>query len=369
MLKQLGSEFTLDDIKERLKEVDAVAKQSFLDNHNQAIKADEVPLKDVKENLLELESFLSERPSPAITPWEDIPDVKREWLIPALLPSHTVTLLSGQGGAGKSWLTLQMVCQIACGHTEAWLNPDYSGIPEQDARNIVLATYEDEPAEIKRRLHALASGMQWIYDAMTAIQKHVHIVDMRGIGSVWGPGVGNHIANTGDLLPAGEDLRRICEQVDADLLVLDPLSGAFGGNENDRTAVYDFVSDCRAWGDDARCATLLIGHLPKGKEASLSGFSGSTAWEASVRSLFMLSKKEFKGEEGKEREYWALEHTKSNYAPLQDEVPLSKQSAGWWTQASSEDEAAEAMEDYQAGFDNRQENTHDETGIDDTRFV
>ena len=34
---------------------------------------------------------------------------------------------------------------------------------------------------------------------------------MRGIGSVWGPGMGKHIQNTGDLLSAGEDLRAICE--------------------------------------------------------------------------------------------------------------------------------------------------------------
>lgn len=188
---------------------------------------------------------------------------------------------------------------------------------------------------------------------MTAIQKHVHIVDMRGIGSVWGPGIGNHIANTGDLLPAGEDLRRICESVDASLLVLDPLSGAFGGNENDRTAVYDFVSDCRAWGDAAQCATLMIGHLPKGKEGKEAGFSGSTAWEASVRSLLNLSKNKLTDKSGTDQsgkesdEYWALDHMKSNYALLQPEVPLSKQSAGWWTQAGSKEEANDALEAYE----------------------
>ena len=53
----------------------------------------------------------------------------------------------------------------------------------------------------------------------------------------WGPGMGKHIANTGDLLFAGEAIRTICEERNAKLLVMDPLSGAFGGNENDRTAV------------------------------------------------------------------------------------------------------------------------------------
>ena len=90
--------------------------------------------------------------------------------------------------------------------------------------------------------------------------------------------MGKHIANTGDLLSAGEDLRAICEEKEARLLVLDPLSGAFGGNENDRTAVYDFVSSFRGWGDTAKCAMLVIGHLPKSKEGKEAGFSGTTAW-------------------------------------------------------------------------------------------
>ena len=70
--------------------------------------------------------------------------------------------------------------------------------------------------------------MTWIKDSMDTIKQHLHIVDMRGVGSVWGPGLGKHIANTGDLLPAGEDLRKICKKKEARLLVIDPVSGAFG---------------------------------------------------------------------------------------------------------------------------------------------
>lgn len=322
-----------------------------------------------------LEGFQNERPRPQIVQWADIPDVQREWLIPSWLPANTVTMFTGEGGAGKSWLTLQAVCQIACGLRDAFLNPDFEKVADITARrNVVFATYEDEPAEIKRRLQALASRMTWIANSLTTIEQHLHIVDMRGIGSVWGPGLGNHIQNTGDLLAAGEDLRKICEDEEAQLLVIDPLSGAFGGNENDRTAVYDFVSSFRGWGDIAKCAMLVIGHLPKSQEGKASGFSGSTAWEASARSMWMLSKKSFTEGEGNDKEnkhYWALEHTKSNYAPLQSMIPLIKCKSGWWKQAKGRQDAALAFDAYQQGIAYTQsdaEDTHDDADIDDIRF-
>ena len=278
-----------------------------------------------------LNDFQSERPRPQIVQWEEIPDVKREWLIPSWLPANTVTMFTGEGGAGKSWLTLQAVCQIVLGYNSAYLDPDFKREADRlPFRNVIFATYEDEPAEIKRRLGVLANGMPWIFNALSIIKQHLHIVDMRGIGSVWGPGLGQHIANTGDLLSAGDDLRGICEEKEARLLVMDPLSGAFGGNENDRTAVYDFVSSFRGWGDMAKCAMLVIGHLPKSQEGKAAGFSGSTAWEASARSMWMLSKKSFTEGEGKDKEtkhYWALEHTKGNYAPIQSTTPLIKEKA------------------------------------------
>ena len=286
------------------------------------------------------------------------------------MPENTVTMFTGDGGAGKSWLTLQAVCQVCCGFRDAYLDPDFGKVADFTARrDVVFATYEDEPAEIKRRLKTLADEMPWIEDSLTTIYLHLHIVDMRGIGSVWGPGMGKHIANTGDLLSAGEDLRAICEEKEARLLVLDPLSGAFGGNENDRTAVYDFVSSFRGWGDTAKCAMLVIGHLPKSKEGKEAGFSGSTAWEASARSMWKLSKKGTAKEESKDDEapevegqqYWTLEHTKSNYAAIQPPVYLAKQKQGWFSQAADREDAAKAFEDYQQGVDhNRQEDTRND---------
>ena len=295
-------------------------------------------------------------------PWDEIKETDRQWLIPNWLPANTVTMFTGQGGAGKSWLTLQVICEIASRASGgAWGKPnaeiqnpsEYDDSTENDPKHIVFATYEDEPAEIKRRLNALTSAFGWVADQRAVIQEHLHIVDMRGIGSVWGPGLEKHISVTGELLPAGEELRKVCEDKNARLLILDPLSGAFGGNENDRTAVYDFVSAFRGWGDEQNCAMLIVGHLPKSSEGRSSGFSGSTAWEASVRSMWMLSKAGNKGNKGEEDEYYyTLQHTKSNYARLQEEIPLIKSNHGWWEEAEDVEDAKDAYREYhQAGGD------------------
>ena len=56
----------------------------------------------------------------------------------------------GEGGAGKSWLTLQAVCQVCCGFRDAYLDPGFKKEADFIARrDVVFATYEDEPAEIQ----------------------------------------------------------------------------------------------------------------------------------------------------------------------------------------------------------------------------
>ena len=207
-LDEIERETWLHDREEEAKQLHLDLEKPLPDNpemRKQALSNRE----EIFDNLRVLNNKLSPQPTPAIVQWEDIPDIeRREWLIDQWLPSNTVTMFTGEGGAGKSWLILQAVCQVCCGFRDAYLDPDFKKVADFTARReVVFATYEDEPAEIKRRLQALASGMPWIADAMDTIKRQLHIVDMRGIGSVWGPGMGKHIQNTGDLLAAGEDLR------------------------------------------------------------------------------------------------------------------------------------------------------------------
>ena len=51
--------------------------------------------------------------------WQDQPIPERRWLVDDLIPLHNVTLVSGDGGIGKSLLTLQLM--VACALGKRWL--------------------------------------------------------------------------------------------------------------------------------------------------------------------------------------------------------------------------------------------------------
>jgi predicted ATP-dependent serine protease len=58
---------------------------------------------------------------------KDKPVKQREWLVHGLIPQKTVTLLGGDGGTGKSLLTLQLAVAVAIGG--GWIGKGVSGGP------------------------------------------------------------------------------------------------------------------------------------------------------------------------------------------------------------------------------------------------
>ena len=71
----------------------------------ESLKQEEDPAKilDTFGAIREYNDFIDqpERHRPKIVQWDDIPKVKREWLIHNWMPANTVTMFTGEGGAGK----------------------------------------------------------------------------------------------------------------------------------------------------------------------------------------------------------------------------------------------------------------------------
>lgn len=248
--------------------------------------------KDAPDPLAVLAERLAVRiPEAVDLPCGPDPPTARDWLIEGWLPAGRIGLLSGEGSAGKSRLALQLACAIAAGG-EDWLPASdgkaaIMGAADGEARPAVLAGWEDEPDELDRRWWWLqsdrGSALRWA--SADRIGGRLRRLDLRRLGSVWGPPAGQHVSTVGGLTDAGAAVRQHCEAVGARLLVLDPLAAAFAGNENDRGLVRAFMADWDGWASASGCAVLLIGHPPKSEAA----YSGSTDWRNAARFLWELT--------------------------------------------------------------------------------
>src|SRR5271168_5342266 len=74
----------------------------------------------------------------------------RKFIVPGLIPARTTTLLTGDGGLGKSTLAGQLVVGVST--TGNWL-----GLPTEQGPAVFLSA-EDELDEMHRRLAAIADA-------------------------------------------------------------------------------------------------------------------------------------------------------------------------------------------------------------------
>lgn len=273
----------------------------------------------------------------------------RRWLVNGLMPHGRLTMLTGAGGSGKSRLMLQTAAAVmgeGAGARMLFPDPDLPegatdglGVPKAGVHGRVLwLSWEDEIEEVHRRIAAADAAGAWPIAALPAeaLKRRLEVVPMgrrrkAGMGALWGPEKGSrHTSTAGAWLAAGRALRAKLRAEDFALCVIDPLGMAFLSNENDRGLVSEFASSLDALAAETDTAVVLAAHPPKSDART---FSGSTAWEGSVRSLLVLgshptgwyetvTRLEKGAPRSRAQEISApgLARPKGNYAPRGDEV-------------------------------------------------
>ena len=283
-----------------------------------------------------------------VSTWGNTPPEPRQWLIDERLPAGRVALLTGEGGAGKSRLALQLAAGVASGGDDGeWISSPgrmmrLGNTVPTDGANAVFASWEDEPEEFHRRLHQISgSAAPWVKPERL---EKLRIVNLVGEGPVWAPPQGRHISTMAELTVTGERLRRLCEQENARLLVLDPLAAAYAADENARGLVRAFVSHWDAWGQANNCAVLILAHPPK--SAGMS-YAGSTDWQGAARALWTLQAEIDKSPEPTPRT-WKLEFVKGNYGPKPEGLRLRWDTSGaglrWEVMGADHDDVAGGYE-------------------------
>ena len=165
-----------------------------------------------------------------------------------VLPRGKTCMLVGEGGAGKSWWTIQLAVAVALGRE--FLGHDVSGVGR-----VVLASAEMSKEDMDDRLrYALtAAGLHSERERGDVLERIVRI-PLQGVDV-------SFVRGDGDSTEVVEQFRSLVESNDFDLVILDPLS-QFGGPgvEADPVIGNGLVRVLSSFSDGRNKPTVLIVH-------------------------------------------------------------------------------------------------------------
>ena len=220
------------------------------------------------------------------------------------VPRKEVTLFSGHGGVGKSWIALMLAVSGALGR------PLFGR--EVHRSKTIFVSLEDDSDVVRYRLSVIClkwgvttsslDGWLWVVDGTQSPELYL-----------------STIRNQGELTATYQQLSQKAKEFDAGLVIVDNASDAYGGDEIQRKTVREFIRSLAKIAKSTNGAFVLLAHVDKdtarGKFNNAEGYSGSTAWHNSVRSRLFL-KRDTDGP-------LTLEHQKGNHSNgLQEPILL-----------------------------------------------
>ena len=222
------------------------------------------------------------------------------WRLEGWLPERTVTLLSANGGVGKSNLSLQLAVSLVAGQ-------EFLGLQTKPSSVLVISA-EDEARTVHFRVANICQDQSVEMSQLDGLA----VYDLTQQDCVlWRDG------------HATEHMQWLADKVvkhRADVVIIDNASDVFLANENDRAEVRGFMRCLNMIASATGSAVLVLAHVDKASVRAGAGldtnstFSGSTAWNNSARSRWAMVRTN-------NREI-LLKHEKSNLGPLQEELRL-----------------------------------------------
>lgn len=207
----------------------------------------------------------------------------REWIIKGLVPYGIAcpSLMTGEGGTGKSLVAIQMGMSVAGGI-------DWMGHEVLKRMKVLIVLCEDSDDEFHLRKHDIMQRPEYAM-AEDLIEENLSIWSRVGKDNVLGIQGQNSVVTMGAYFA---DLDRALVEMGEGpkFLILDTVADIFAGNENDRTAVNQFVKHILVSICKKHNATLLVlGHPPKAEGQT---YSGSTAWNNAFRNRLFMARHE-----------------------------------------------------------------------------
>jgi RecA-family ATPase/DNA polymerase I-like protein with 3'-5' exonuclease and polymerase domains len=240
--------------------------------------------------------------------WDDEAIPEQEWAVYNRIPLRQVTLFSGEGGAGKSIMQLHLsVAQV--------LGRDWLGvIPEQGPAIFVDA--EDDEKVLHKRLKAV--GAHYGASIREMISYGLHLVSWVGCDATLALAKQGKIEPT----PLYHQLLETAGDIKPKMLGIAASANVFGGNENDRGQVQQFVGLLTRIAIVANSAVVLISHPSLTGITTDTGLSGTTQWHNSARARFFMHGVRPDDGEPVDTDLREITFKKNNYGSISESIVL-----------------------------------------------
>lgn len=208
---------------------------------------------------------------PVVRNLSEVPSEPIRWLWPGRIPLGKVTVIAGEGGVGKSFLTTDVAARVTRG--KAW--PD--GAPGIIG-SVVLANAEDDAGDTVRPRFEAAEG-----DPSQALL-------LEGIRRVADDG---KVSERGFTLAHVADLSRAIERApDCKLVIIDPVGAFLGGIDSYNEAeVRSLLAPLAKLAAERGVALVLVMHVNRRTGApAMSRLMGSSGFGNAARAVWMVTK-------------------------------------------------------------------------------
>ena len=236
--------------------------------HNDAINFDKTPddilstiqesLEDIDGDVFELDLIIGDHLSKTKPLFHC-----KNWLP---IPSSALTLISADGGVGKTWISLQLAIRYVVEHkfekkAFLWLSEDPEGIISERLEHVI--SFLGYTNDIKKIVHC-------IY--FTTKEPPALVVKKS--------------FKTSEISPTFYKIKKQLKNFD--FIILDPLSDFMGADENDNSEASTFMKPFKRWSAEEGKSIIFLHHNTKGDGKGSGGFRGATTIRTSVRIAYEM---------------------------------------------------------------------------------
>lgn len=200
------------------------------------------------------------------------------WLWPGRFALGKLSLIAGEPGLGKSFLTLDMAARVSRG--AGWPCDEIS---RSAPAGVVLLSAEDDIKDtIAPRLIAAGADRSRILAMRAIYQPQLALV----------PGVEKQVPfSLLEHIPQLEELIR--RAAPCCLVIVDPVSAFLGGTDShNNSEVRGVLAPLAEMASRNRVAVVAVTHLNKGQGSALNRVIGSIAFTAAARAAYVVTKDE-----------------------------------------------------------------------------